>query len=142
MQYEGNLSKVPLHLNVSTTSVDLLHVDFTGIEMTMEPNRLPKVCNVLVFQDDFMKHIMTYVIPNQTTKTVTKFLCQGYISIVEALARLLSDCSANFMGNIISEMCKLLSMKKVWTMPYHPRQTDGREISSNYHVNDWEAGKR
>ena len=44
--------------------------------------------------------------------------------ISRALARLLSDCSVNFMSNSISEMCKLLGMKKLCTMPYHP-QTNG-----------------
>ena len=92
--------------------------------MTMEPNRPPKVTNVLVFQDHLTKHILAYVTPNQATKTVAKFLYQDYISIFEAPARLLSDCSVNFVSNIISEMCKLLGMKKLHTMPYHP-QTNG-----------------
>ena len=65
--------------------MDLMHIDFTSIEMTMELNRLPKVVNVLVFQDHFMKHIMAYMTPNQTVKTVTKILYQGYISILELL---------------------------------------------------------
>ena len=46
LQHEGNLCKAPLHLLVSTAPVDLLHIDFTSIDMTMEPNRLPKVANV------------------------------------------------------------------------------------------------
>ena len=49
LQHEGDLSKVPLHLIVVTTLMDLLHVDFTSIEMTLGLNRLPKVTNVLVF---------------------------------------------------------------------------------------------
>ena len=61
----------------------------------MELNRLPKVVNVLVFQDHFMKHIMAYVTPDQTAKTVAKFLYQGYISIFGAPARLLSDHGEN-----------------------------------------------
>ena len=81
LQYKGDLSKVPLHPIVATASMYLLHVDFTSIEMTLELNRLPKVANILVFQDHFMKHVMAYVTPNQTVKTVTKFLYQGYISI-------------------------------------------------------------
>ena len=72
--HEGHLSKVPLHPLVATTLMDLLHVDFTSIEMTLELNRLSKVANVLVFQDHFTKHVMAYVTPNQTTKTVSKFL--------------------------------------------------------------------
>ena len=68
-----------------------------------------------------MKHIMAYVTLNQTAKMVAKFLYQGYISIFGVLARLLSDCGANFMSNIISEMGKLLGMKKLRTTSYHPQ---------------------
>ena len=111
--HEGNLSKVPLHPIVATTPLDLLHVDFTSIEMTLELNRPPKVINVLVFQDHCMKHIMAYMTPNQTTKTVAKFLCQGYISIFGAMARLLSNWGVNFMSSIIDKLCKLLGIKKL-----------------------------
>ena len=120
LQHEGNLSKVPLHLIVTTAAMDLLHVDFTSIETTLELNRPLKVTNVLVFQDHFMKHIMAYVTPSQTDKTVIKFLYQGYTSIFGAPARLLSDWGANFTSSIIDEMCRLPGMKKLWTMPYHP----------------------
>ena len=121
LQHEGNLSKAPLHLIVATALMGLLHVHFTSIETTLELNRLPKVANVLVFQDHFMKHVMVYVTPDHTTKTVIMFLYQGYISIFRAPARLLSDQGANFMRSIIDETCKLLSMRKLWTMPYHPQ---------------------
>ena len=101
--------------------MDLLHVDFTSMETTMELNGLAKVANVLVFQDHFTKHIMAYVTPDQTTKTIAKVLYQGYISIFGTLARLLSDHDANFMSSIIGKMCKLLGRKKLQTMPYHPQ---------------------
>ena len=81
LQHEGDLSKVPLHPIVATSVMDLLHVDFTSIEMTLELHRPPKVANVLVFKDHFMKHVMGYMTPYQTVKTVTKFLYQGYILI-------------------------------------------------------------
>ena len=133
---------MPLHPIVATALMDLLHVAFTSIEMTLELNRPPMVTNVLVFYDHFTKHIMAYVTPNQTAKTVTKLQYQGYISIFGALARLLSDQSVNFMSSIIDEMCKLLGMKKLWTMPYVWMNGAGGDISSNHYVNDWEAGRR
>ena len=71
-----------------------------------------------------LQNVLAYVIPDQTAKSVTKFLYQGYISISGAPARLLSDRGANFMSNMIKEMCKILGIKKLWTMPYHP-QTNG-----------------
>ena len=54
-------------------------------------NQLSRVANVLVFQDHFTKHVLAYVTPNQTAKTVAKFLYGGYISIFGAQVRLLSD---------------------------------------------------
>ena len=98
LQHDGSLSKAPLHPIVATAPLDLLHVDFTSIETALELNQSPKVTNILVFQDHFMKHVLVYVTPNQTAKTIAKFLYQGYISIFGAGARLLSDRGANFMS--------------------------------------------
>ena len=120
LQYEGDLSKVPLHLIMATAPMDLLHVDFTSIEMTLELNRPPKVANVIVFWDHFTKHVMVCVTPNQIAKTVAKFLYQGYISIFGASARFLSKWDANFTSSIIDEMFQLLSLKKLQTMLHHP----------------------
>ena len=89
LQHEGNLPKVPVHLIVATAPLDLLHIDFTSIETTIELNQPPKVANILVFQDHFTKQVMAYMTPNQTAKTVAKFLYQGYISILRTPARLL-----------------------------------------------------
>ena len=49
-------------------------MDFTTIETTMELDKSPRVANVLVFQDHFTKYVLAYVTPNQTAKTITKFL--------------------------------------------------------------------
>ena len=73
LQHEDDLSKVPLHPIVATVPMDLLHVDFTSIETTLELNRLPKVANVLVFQDHFMKHVMAYVTPIRPLKQSPSF---------------------------------------------------------------------
>ena len=79
----------------------------------------------LVFCDHFTRHIMAYVAPYQTAKTVAKFLWQEYISIFRAMAKHLSDQGANFERNIISELCELMGIWKARTLPYHP-QTNGQ----------------
>ena len=124
LQHEGSLPKAPLHPIMVIAPLDLLYVDFTSIEATLEPNQSPRVANVLVFQDHFTKHVLAHVTPNQTAKTVVKFLYQGYLSVFGAPARLLSDRGANFMSSVIEEMCKILGIKKLQTTPYHP-QTNG-----------------
>ena len=57
LQYEGGFPKAPLCPIVATVPQDLLHTDFTSIETMLEPNQSPRVANVLVFQDHFMKHM-------------------------------------------------------------------------------------
>ena len=91
LQYKPGIPKAPLCPIMATAPLDLLHVHFTSIETTLELNQLPRVANSLVFQDNFTKHVLVYVTPDQTAKTVAKFLYGGYISIFGALARLLSD---------------------------------------------------
>ena len=110
-QHEGGTPKAPLCPIVATALLDLLHVDFTSIETMMELDQLPKVTNMLVFQDHFTKHVLAYVTPNQTAKTITKFLYGGYISIFGVPARLLSDRDTSFTSSIIEELCKILGIQ-------------------------------
>ena len=111
LQYEGATPKAPLCPIVATAPLDLLHVDFTSIETTMELDKSPRVANVLVFKDHFTKHVLAYVTPDQTAKTIAKFLYGGYISIFGALARLLSDRGTSFTSSIIEELCKILGIQ-------------------------------
>ena len=53
LQYEGGTSKAPLCPIVATAPMDLLHIDFTSIETTMELDKSPRIANFLVFQDHF-----------------------------------------------------------------------------------------
>ena len=121
LQYEGSTPKAPLCPIVATTPLDLLHVDFTSIETMMELNQSPRVTNILVFQDHFTKYVLAYVTPDQTAKTIAKFLYGGYISIFGALARLLSDRGTSLTSSIIEQLCKILGVQQLQTMPYHPR---------------------
>ena len=50
LQHEGSLPKASLHPILATAPLDLLHVDLTSIETTLEPNQSPRVANVLVFK--------------------------------------------------------------------------------------------
>ena len=73
LQYEGGFPKAPLCPIVATAPRDLLHVDFTSIETTLEPNQSPRVANVLVFQDHFMKNMLASVTPIKLQKPLLNF---------------------------------------------------------------------
>ena len=124
-QHEGIHAKSPVWPIIATAPLELLHIDFTSLETMMELDHPPNVVNVLVLCNHFMKHIMAHVTPNQTAKTVAKFLWQGYISISGAPAKLLNDWGANFESNIIREVCELMSKWKVRALPYQA-QTNGQ----------------
>ena len=111
LQYKGGFPKAPFCPIVATAPLDLLHVDFTSIETTLEANQSPRVANVLVFRDHFMKHVLAYLTPDQTPKNIAKVLYGGYISIFGTLARLLSDRGASFTSQMIEKMCKILGIK-------------------------------
>ena len=116
--HESTCVKAPMQPIIATAPLKLLHIDFMSIEMTMELDQPPNLMNVLVFCNHFMKQIMAYVTPDQTAKTVAKFLWQGYILILRALTKLLSDPGANFDSNIIiKELCDLVGIQKVRTLP-------------------------
>ena len=113
LQYEGRTSKAPLCPIVATAPMDLLHIDLTSIETTMELDKSPRIANVLVFQDHFTKYVLAYVTPDQTAKTFAKFLYGGYISIFGALARLLSDRGTSFTSSKIQELCEVLGIQRL-----------------------------
>ena len=91
IQHGSTCGKEPMQPIVPTAPLELLHIDFMCIEMTMELDQSPNMVSVLVFCDHFMKHVMAYVTPYQTGKTNVKFLWQGYILICGAMAKLLSN---------------------------------------------------
>ena len=124
LQHDSGLPKAPLHPIMATAPQDLLHVDFTSMGTTLEPNQSSRVANILVFQDHFANHVLAYVTPNPMAKPVANFLYKGFISIFGPLPRLLSDRGATSMSSMTDKMCRIIGVKKLQTMPYHP-QTNG-----------------
>ena len=59
------------------------------LQWSWELDQPPNMLNLLVFCGHLTKYVIVYVTPNQTVKTVAKFLLQGYISIFGAQAKLL-----------------------------------------------------
>ena len=80
LQYKGGTSRAPLCPIVATAPMDLLHIDFTSIETTMELDKSPRVANVLVFQDHFTKYVLVYVTPIKLQKPSPNF-CMVAISL-------------------------------------------------------------
>ena len=93
-----------------------LHVDFTSIEETVPLKEEPVIQNMLVLQDHFSKYVVAYVVKDQTARTATETLRNGYFGVP---AYLISDQGKAFMGHIITHLCDLYGVQKLRTSPYH-----------------------
>ena len=101
------------------TPLELVHLDYTSIESTMELNKPPVVKNVLVITDHFMRYALAVVMKDQTTKTVTKVFYECFIVVFGAPVKLLSDRGANLMSALVEELCAAFGIQKCRTTAYH-----------------------
>ena len=70
--FEGEVPRAPLCLISAYAPLELLHLDYTSIESTMELNKPPMVKNVLVMTDHFTRYTLAVVMKDQTAKMVCK----------------------------------------------------------------------
>ena len=73
IQQEGNHAKAPMWPIIVTAALELLHIDLTRIETTMELDQPPNVVNLLVFCNHFTKHVMAYVTLTKLWKLLLSF---------------------------------------------------------------------
>jgi transposase InsO family protein len=75
--------------------------------------------NVLVITDHFTRYAQAYPTTNQTAKTTARVLFEKFVVHYGFPERIHSDRGANFMSNLISELCHLGGVNQSRTTPYH-----------------------
>ena len=109
---------------ICTKPMELVHIDYVGMEVTVVAKEESVVKNVLVVVDHFTWYVQVFVTKNHMARTTARGLYNNYFSVFRFPQRLMSDQGTKFCGNIITAMCSLLGVEKIWTTPYHP-QTNG-----------------
>ncbi len=89
------------------------------LPLTFDGNRY-----VVAFIDYLTKWVEAFAVPDQSAETIARLLVENVVCHHGAPEELLSDRGANFLSELVQEVCKLLNIKKVNTSGYHP-QTDG-----------------
>ena len=79
--YEGEVPRASLCPIRTYALLELMHLDYTSIESTMELNKPPVVKNVLVMTDHFMKYTLAVVTKDQMAKTVMKVFYEHFIAV-------------------------------------------------------------
>ena len=66
---------------ICTKPMELVHIDYVGMEVTVSTQEKPVVRNVLVVVDHFTWYVQAYVTQNQTARTTTWVLYNEYFSV-------------------------------------------------------------
>ena len=109
---------------ICTEPMELVHIDYVGMEVTVATDKKPVVKNALVVIDHFTHYVQAFVTKNHTARTTARVLYNNYFSVFGFPQCLMSDQGTEFCGKVIAAMCSLLGVKKIWTTLYHP-QTNG-----------------
>ena len=121
IQYEAKGQLPPMNPILCTEPMELVHIDYVGMEVTVAAKEKPVVKNVLVVVDHFTRYVQAYVTKNHTARMTARVLYNNYFSMFGFPQRLMSDQGTEFCGNVIAAMCSLLGIEKIRTTPYHPQ---------------------
>ena len=98
---------------VCTELMELVHIDYVGMEVTVAAKEKPVVKNVLVVADHFTRYIQAFVMKNHMARTTARVLYNNYFSVFGFPQCLMSDQGTKFCGNVIVAMCSLLGVEKI-----------------------------
>ena len=114
----------PMEAILCTEALDLVHIDYVSMEVTVGIKEKPVIKNVLVIKDHFTHYTQAYVTNNHTVCTTARILYNEFFWVFGFPRQLMSDQVSEFTGQVISELCDLLGVTKIRMSPYHP-QTNG-----------------
>ena len=128
IQYKAKGQLPPMQPIICTEPMELVHIDYVRMEVTIATDKKPVVRNVLVVVDHFTQYVQAFVTKNHTARTTAWVLYNNYFSVFGFPQRLMSDQGTEFCGKVIAAMCSLLSIEKIRTTRYHPQTNGSAEI--------------
>ena len=127
IQFEVRLQKPGLEPIICTEPMDLVHIDYVKMEVTVSLKEKPEVKDMLVVEDHFTHYPQAYVTKNQTARTTALVLYNEYFSVFGFPCRWMSDQPPEFSGKVIAALCDWLGVAKIRTSPYHPQSNGAVE---------------
>ena len=112
---------------ICTEPMELVHVDYVGMEVTVSTQEKPVMKNVLVVVDHFTWYIQAYVTQIRQRELPPGYSIMSIFPCLDSLQKLMSDQGTGFTSKVIVAMCSLLGIEKIRTTPYHPQSNGSAE---------------
>ena len=114
------MAQSPLENIMAIHPLELVHLNY----LCLEPGKgLDE--NVLVVTDHFNRYAQMYITRTQTTQTTAKTLWDKFIVHYGLPQKIFTDQGQSFESQLVSDLCELMGMCKIWTSLYH-LQTNGQ----------------
>jgi hypothetical protein len=118
-----NKTKIPMKIATTPEVVwEKCALDIVGpLSQTSEGNK-----HVLTFQDELSKYTLAIPVEKQDAVTVAKAFVEDVLKF-GIPQMILKDQRSNFMSEVITNVCKLLNIKKIKCTAYHPHSNGALE---------------
>ena len=127
IQYEIKGQLPPMQPIICTESMELVHIDYIRMEVTVATDKKPVVWNVLVVVDHFTRYVQAFITKNHMARTTARVLYNNYFPVFGFPQCLMLDQGTEFCGKVIAAMCSLLGVEKIRTTPSHPQTNRSAE---------------
>ena len=115
----GKVNKPPLHPIPVERIFQIIGVAIMDLPLTESGNR-----HVVVFQDFLSKWPLVFPVLDQKAERLARLLVNEVVPFCGVPEALLSDRGTNLLSHLMTDVCRLLGIKKLNTTAYHP-QCDG-----------------
>ena len=93
----------------------IIGVDILELPVTTQGNKY-----AVVFQDLFTKWPFMFAVPDQKSLWLVQLLVEEIVPVFGVLEALLSDRGTSLLSHLMTDVCKLLGVRKLNTTAYHP----------------------
>ena len=82
IQYEAKGQLPLMQPIICTEPMELVHIDYVGMEVTVATDKKPVVKNVLVVVEHFMRYVQAFITKNHMARTTARVLYNNYFSVL------------------------------------------------------------
>ena len=120
IKYAARPEKEELYTLSATAPMELIHVDYTTIEIPENKRGGNAKANVLVVTDHFTRFAQAFITPDQTAATTAKVLWDRIFMVLGIPGRIYTDGGAAFVNKLMQQLCQLAGVQHLRTTAHNP----------------------